>query len=169
MKDQTVGMNQVPAESMCPYCRRMLFRLDGLLVEGIAYHNQCYLYIIGKRRDKLRNKLSGKTITLAEAEELKDAEIIYTNIYKDFKKPQTSIKELMDPDDDFSEFDSDTSIEGGTMSCGHKNLLIFKKKLALYEINEAARLTAAKEKKELGSSSQEKVRSIPAPEDENDV
>ena len=74
-----VDINDIP-ETPCPFCRQKVSVFDGTFSEGRWYHEKCALYKTGERIDKLEKKAKRGSITLEEAEELKDLKILYENL-----------------------------------------------------------------------------------------
>lgn len=56
----------------CSYCRRMIPIIDAIIEFGKYYHPRCYYQKESIRAERLEKKVQAKTITLDEAEELKE-------------------------------------------------------------------------------------------------
>lgn len=99
--------------NICPGCRRKVTQGDSqtCVVEGITYHDTCLILKYSKRRDGLRRKYLGGTITVTEFEELKDLEVVTQRLLLSTKMPHPpNLKDLISTKNfDFEDMEAETS------------------------------------------------------------
>jgi len=79
----------------CAHCRQFVDPGEGVVDEYIWYHTRCYYLVKSKRSDVLKKKFKGGTITLDEAEELVDLEIILPNVSKFLREPEIRLGRIL--------------------------------------------------------------------------
>lgn len=80
--------------SICKHCRRVVDEFEGLVEESVWYHTECYYYILKTKVEKLQKKLDFKTITLDEAEELTDLNLVLSNVKKVIATPTIKQRDI---------------------------------------------------------------------------
>jgi len=82
----------------CGYtkCRRKVDFGEGILENGIWYHERCYYQMLSMECDKLEKKARAKTMTIDEYERYEDIKPLVNRIYEEIKKPpQPTINDII--------------------------------------------------------------------------
>lgn len=82
----------------CGYCRSQVDFGEGLVEDGIWYHERCYYTMLKKKVEKLEKKYNRGTITLEEANDLREMAPLLLNVRKEMRRPSVSLKQIMSKD-----------------------------------------------------------------------